>query len=503
MAHCDRWPSPRRRGSIAASAPPRIDRGWPSPRRSIAVLGFRNLSGRPDAAWLSTAFAEMLTTELTAGEQIRAIAGENIARMKIELKLMRHRQLRARHARAHQAESRHGPDRGRLLCRSRSATRAGGAPRSSRAGHAGRGDGRVGQRHRPRRRSARVSCRGSGSRVRSELGMTVLSPAESAGVRASLPSSADAIRLYAQGARQGTGCSTPLERAICWRRRWQPIPRMRWRVRRSRPRGRRSATMPGRGTRRSAPPICRPRCRASSGSRSRRGTARSPATRKRRFRATRSCRRAVPGQSRLRPRPCRFQTSGGHAKDALSTLAMLRKPASPVRRGSATRSRRGEREHLARQLRAGTRRRGRRVQKGAERGAALLVAEAHRLDVWNPLADGPDTTRRWRRARSPAHRARRGRQESRSAAPSSLEANVFYNQRDLPRAKQVYEQALAVFRDIGRQAAIAGTLNNIANIESDQGNLAGASARTRRASASRASSAVRRKWPWRSTTSAT
>ena len=29
------------------------------------MLGFRNLAGRPDAAWLSTAFAEMLTTELT------------------------------------------------------------------------------------------------------------------------------------------------------------------------------------------------------------------------------------------------------------------------------------------------------------------------------------------------------------------------------------------------------------------------------------------------------
>src|SRR4029450_5320493 len=30
----------------------------------------------------------MLTTELTAGEQVRAIAGENVARMKIELKLI-------------------------------------------------------------------------------------------------------------------------------------------------------------------------------------------------------------------------------------------------------------------------------------------------------------------------------------------------------------------------------------------------------------------------------
>lgn len=57
------------------------------PRRSVAVLGFRNLSGRPDAAWLSTALSEMLTTELAAGGKLRTIPGENVGRMKIELSL--------------------------------------------------------------------------------------------------------------------------------------------------------------------------------------------------------------------------------------------------------------------------------------------------------------------------------------------------------------------------------------------------------------------------------
>jgi tetratricopeptide (TPR) repeat protein len=56
-------------------------------RRSVAVLGFRNLTGSADAAWLSTALSEMLTTELSAGEQLRTIPGENIARMKVELPL--------------------------------------------------------------------------------------------------------------------------------------------------------------------------------------------------------------------------------------------------------------------------------------------------------------------------------------------------------------------------------------------------------------------------------
>ena len=56
-------------------------------RRSVAVLGFKNLSGRADSAWLSTALGEMLTTELAAGERLRTIPGENVARMKIELGL--------------------------------------------------------------------------------------------------------------------------------------------------------------------------------------------------------------------------------------------------------------------------------------------------------------------------------------------------------------------------------------------------------------------------------
>ncbi len=56
-------------------------------RPSVAVLGFRNLSGRPESAWLSTAMAEMLSTELSAGRRLRLVAGENIARTKRELPL--------------------------------------------------------------------------------------------------------------------------------------------------------------------------------------------------------------------------------------------------------------------------------------------------------------------------------------------------------------------------------------------------------------------------------
>jgi eukaryotic-like serine/threonine-protein kinase len=64
----------------------------PPARRSVAVLGFKNLSGRPEAAWLSIALAEMLGTELgTAGADgkaaFRVVSGESVARLEPELRL--------------------------------------------------------------------------------------------------------------------------------------------------------------------------------------------------------------------------------------------------------------------------------------------------------------------------------------------------------------------------------------------------------------------------------
>jgi eukaryotic-like serine/threonine-protein kinase len=56
-------------------------------RKSVAVLGIRNLSGDPRENWLSTAFSDWLATELSAGGQLRTVSAENIARMKMELSL--------------------------------------------------------------------------------------------------------------------------------------------------------------------------------------------------------------------------------------------------------------------------------------------------------------------------------------------------------------------------------------------------------------------------------
>ena len=56
-------------------------------RRSVAVVGFKNLAGKPEEAWLSTAISEMLTTELGQGDQLRTISGESVAQMRASLAL--------------------------------------------------------------------------------------------------------------------------------------------------------------------------------------------------------------------------------------------------------------------------------------------------------------------------------------------------------------------------------------------------------------------------------
>ena len=56
-------------------------------RRSVAILGLKNLSGRAESAWISTALSELLGTEVAAGDRMRLIPGENVARLRLELAL--------------------------------------------------------------------------------------------------------------------------------------------------------------------------------------------------------------------------------------------------------------------------------------------------------------------------------------------------------------------------------------------------------------------------------
>jgi tetratricopeptide (TPR) repeat protein len=87
------WPAPLRYGLFAsgallvvAAAVLGITGRWPfgagdavEIRRSVAVLGFENITGDPETAWISTALGEYLTTELAAGGAVRAVPSESVA----------------------------------------------------------------------------------------------------------------------------------------------------------------------------------------------------------------------------------------------------------------------------------------------------------------------------------------------------------------------------------------------------------------------------------------
>src|SRR5208283_3761123 len=60
-------------------------------RRSVAVMGFTNASGNARDVWLSTAFTEMLATELAAGDHLRTVSEEDIARAKLDLSLTKNK----------------------------------------------------------------------------------------------------------------------------------------------------------------------------------------------------------------------------------------------------------------------------------------------------------------------------------------------------------------------------------------------------------------------------
>jgi tRNA A-37 threonylcarbamoyl transferase component Bud32/TolB-like protein len=163
-------------------------------RRAVAVLGFKNLSGQPAVAWLSTALAEMLTTELAAGEHLRTIPGENIARMKSDL------QLADADSYASDTLARINTNLGSDVVVFGSYVMVGEKIRFDVRMQDGDGSGAI----------ASVAETGEeqelfeivskiGTRLRDRLGVTQLSAAEVASVQASLPSNPDAARLYAEG----------------------------------------------------------------------------------------------------------------------------------------------------------------------------------------------------------------------------------------------------------------------------------------------------------------
>lgn len=167
-------------------------------RPSVAILGFKNLSSRPDTAWISTALSEMLTTELAAGEQLRTVPDETVARTKIDLGLADVESL-SRDTLT-QVRKNLGSDFVVLGSYLDPGKDNGGAIRLNlRLEDTLNGETVAAVSETGTEKSIIDLAAAAGARLRQRFGLETLSALESEGVRAELPANPEALRPYAQG----------------------------------------------------------------------------------------------------------------------------------------------------------------------------------------------------------------------------------------------------------------------------------------------------------------
>jgi serine/threonine protein kinase/tetratricopeptide (TPR) repeat protein len=436
-------------------------------RRAVAVLGFKNLSGEGSVAWLSTALAEMLTTELAAGEQLRTIPGENVARMKSDL------QLADADSFASDTLARITTSLGSDVVVFGSYAVIGDAIRfdvrmqDARAGDTVAAVAETGRESELFEIVSRI-----GSRLRNRLGVTELSASQVASVQASLPSNPAAARMYAEGLAQlrlydAQAARRSLEQAVnadpklplahsALALAWSALGYDQ-RAQQSAKRAYELSTSLAREDRMWVQGRYHDAMNEHAEA----------------IKTYQALYSFFPDNLEYGLQLASAQTSAGKGQDALGTIDLLRRLPPPVRDDpridSAEATAASSLSDYKRQQAAA----GRAVAKGRQQGARLLVASALLVDgnAWQELGETPKAIAAANEAREiyAAAGDRGGESRALRAAGISLRS-----QGDLAAAKQMYERGLAVAREIGDQSTTAGLLNNIANVLRQQGSLAAA-----------------------------
>jgi DNA-binding winged helix-turn-helix (wHTH) protein/tetratricopeptide (TPR) repeat protein len=184
---------PRATSNSPSPAPPTLPL-----RKSVAVLGFHNASGRAEDAWLATAFSEMLSTELATGEKLRLIPGEEVANLRFSSPWSQTSTL------GRETTARIGTALNSEVLVLGSYTSIGKADRGQLRLDVRLQDARTGE---VLSETAQTSSRDDlfrvtseiGARLRERLGVPVISDTEEAGVLASLPLDREAAKFYARG----------------------------------------------------------------------------------------------------------------------------------------------------------------------------------------------------------------------------------------------------------------------------------------------------------------
>jgi serine/threonine protein kinase/tetratricopeptide (TPR) repeat protein len=485
---------------------------WPSTpikaRRSVAVVGFTNVSGRADKAWVSTAISEMLTTELAAGSQLRTIPGENVARMKMSLPLA-------------DAES-YGKD---TLQRIRSNLNADAVVVGS---YIALGNGQIRLDVRLQdavngETLASLSEKGSeseidglvsrtGAELREKLGVGAVTEADAASIKASLPSNSEAARFYSQGlaklqARDALAARDLLQKAVAAEPNFalaHAALASAWKILGYDPKAAAEA--------KTAVDLCSGLGREDKlviEGRYREMTADWTKA----IEVYRTLWQFSPDNLEYGLRLVSVQDLSGKFADALDTLRQLRRLPPPESDDPRIDIAEASTDLHLSKWNDGLQAADRAAFKARTSGARLLLAIAleYRGDCFRYLGEFDKDDAALKEAQSiyAASGDRRGAAhalgglgisayqrgdlmgaralyeqalaiyrelgaENDAAWGMGNIAITFYDQGDLARAKEMYQEALVTHRKLGDKPAIANTLNSIGNVLADEGDLAGA-----------------------------
>lgn len=437
-------------------------------RRSIAVLRFKNLSGRGELQWMSAGLSEMLGAELGSGSKLRVLPGDDVNRMMVELALPdsdNYAKGTLARIRANLGTdlvvlgsyiTAEAPEGRQIRLDLRLQDTLGGATLASVSTVGGRGQ------------LPDLVSR-AGASLREKLGAGELETAEPDAVRASLPSNAEAARLYSEGIRKlrdfDAGAARDLlQQAVAADPR-HPYSHFAL-----------AGAWGALGYDHRARAEAETALRLSS---------KLPREEKlviegRYYEAARDWEKAAGIYERLQVlfpdevdyglRLAEVQISAGKGKEALETIRALRDLPRPlrddVRIDLAESSAAASLSDFPRQRDA-----ARRASERAEKlGARLLVAKAltaQGLAYWK-LGEP-------QRAKSAFEQARKicravGDRSGVADANNNL-ANLFADQGDRTRAMMLYEEANAAFQEMGDSHGIAQTLNNMGLLFEETGNL--------------------------------
>jgi eukaryotic-like serine/threonine-protein kinase len=437
-------------------------------RRSVAVLGFKNLSGKPDEAWISTALAEMLSTELAAGEEVRTIPGENIARMKVDLaladadsfgqdsltKIRNHLGTDLVVVGSYLAMGKTAGSKIRLDFRLQDAV-------------AGETIASVSETGTENELLDLVSR--SGTEIRRKLGIGQVSDSDTSGVRASLPGNSEAARFYSEGLAQLQVLNALAARGLL-QKAVQADPKH----------------APTHAALAEAWSALGYDNRAAAEARQALDLAENLSREERLFvegryhefshewpkaiEIYRTLTGFFPDNLEYGLRLAASQATGGSGKDALATLEGLRSLPTPARDDARIDLAEADAAAVIGDFKRSEGAAARAVTKGRVQGTQLVVARARSRQGWamERLGQSSDAAAALAEAQGLFTAA-----GDRMWAASTLQSigHLLYDQGNFTEARKAYEEALVVFRTLGNQARVAASLNNIGNIYYDHGDL--------------------------------